>query len=188
MIRQIYIRTVCTAVLLAGLTSGILAADVSNGEKLFNVNCTACHHLEMRLVGPALKNVHQRHDSTWMFRFIRSSQSMIEAGDSTAVALFNTYNKVIMPDQNLTQDEISDILAYLRAASADEAGADDNPIPRPETVKSDIRPLKFTDYRFWIMYTIIVILVIVAINYKAELVALNKRVDPDEAERMSQAP
>lgn len=182
---RIFLTTIVTSILTM---QNLSATDVAEGESLFTTHCTACHHLEMRLVGPPLKNVTQRRDTTWLLRFIRSSQSMIQAGDSTAVALFNTYNKVQMPDQDLTPDQIRSILAFL-GQSGGAATAEDNRIPRPAQAQaSDIKPLKFTDYRFWMLYTVTVILVIVSINYKAEMVALNKRVDAEEADRMRQIP
>lgn len=153
------------------------AAGINEGETLFTQNCKACHHLEMRLVGPALKGVEQRHTEDWLIRFIRSSQTMIQAGDSAAVALFNTYNKVPMPDQNLSDAQIHNILAYLKEAGK-PAVVETGGITRPPAtaVASYSRPPKFSDYRFWIMYTVTVILVIVSIYYKAELIALSKTV------------
>ncbi len=154
--------------------------QIAMGEQLYALHCRACHHLEMRLVGPPLSGIGSRRDEQWLMSFIRSSQSMIAAGDSIAVALYEQYNKVPMPDQNLTSDEIHGIIAYLDY-TAIEQPRDDGGILRPPMMaaSSDIRPLKFSDYRFWIIYTVTVVLVIVAIFYKAELIALKKRVEGD---------
>jgi mono/diheme cytochrome c family protein len=155
-----------------------IAGVVAEGELLFTQNCKACHHLEMRLVGPALKGVDQRHDEGWLLRFVRSSQTMIQEGDSAAVTLFNTFNKVPMPDQNLTDGQIRSILAYIKNADKPVLVASGG-IPRPAAtiIAGPVSPPRFSDYRFWIMYTITVVLVIVSIYYKAELIALRKRVE-----------
>lgn len=156
--------------------SGLLSTASANpeGEKLFTTLCKACHHLEMRLVGPPLKGVGQRHDEEWLLKFIRSAGTVIASGDQTAIDLFNTYNKVPMPDQNLTDDQIRSILDYIREAGTPQEESD---IPRPEVVKSNAKPLRFSDFRFWIMYTITVVLTIVAVYYKAEMVLLRKKVE-----------
>jgi cytochrome c551/c552 len=161
-------------VLLAFSTFVASLSANPEGEKLFSTLCKACHHLEIRLVGPPLKNVSQRHNEEWLLKFIKSSTSMIASGDKAAIELFNTYNKIPMPDQNLTDDEIRSILSYILEASSPAEGA---AISRPETVKSNAKPLKFSDFRFWIIYTITVVLTIVAVYYKAEMALLTKKVE-----------
>ena len=157
-------------------TSMLFAASPEEGAKLFKANCKACHHMELRLVGPALKDAHTKHSEEWLLKFIKSSTSVIASGDTTAINLFNTYNKVPMPDQALTDDEIRSILAYIEVESAGGASAD-TPFPRPEVVKANVKPLAFTDFRFWIMYTVTVLLTIVAVYYKAEMASLKRKVE-----------
>lgn len=157
------------------------AADslmVAEGNKLFTQTCTACHHLQQRLVGPALQGVDQRHDEAWILKFVKSSQTMVLGGDSAAVALFNTYNSVIMPDQNFTDDQIRSILAYIKDSEISR-GPVPGEISRPVITSnvSAVSPPKFSDYRFWILYTVTVLLIIVSIYYKAELIALRKKVE-----------
>lgn len=166
--------------IIAGLQ--VTASDslaVVQGEELFVQNCKACHQLDQRMVGPALNGVQDRRSDEWIHNFIKSSQSMIAAGDSAAVALFNTYNQVMMPDQNLTDEEINSILAYIGSGGVQIARSGTIPRPEPTTAVSTMKPPRFSDYRFWILYTVTVLLVIVSIYYKAELIALRKRVLPE---------
>jgi mono/diheme cytochrome c family protein len=174
--KQIQLTLICCVI---GFITAANASDslmVAQGESLFTANCKACHHLEMRLVGPALKGVENRHERDWIIDFIQSSQTMVQNGDSTAVALFNTYNKVIMPDQSLSENDIESILAYVATAGQQPVATGDIVRPQDSRAKAHVRPLKFTDVRFWLLYTITVVLVIVAIYYKAELIALQKKV------------
>lgn len=86
-----------------------------NGEILFKQRCAACHTVgNGKLVGPDLKNVTVRRKEDWILRFVKSSQAVVKSGDQTAVALFNENNKIVMPDQNLNDSEIKDILAYVK--------------------------------------------------------------------------
>ncbi len=88
------------------------------GESLFKQVCFACHRINGgKLVGPDLARVHQRRSEDWLIRFIRSSQSVIQSGDAVAAALFEEHNKLIMPDNNYSDDQIRSILAYIREAS-----------------------------------------------------------------------
>ena len=176
-------RYVWVLLILISAVHQLTAADslaVENGKKLFTQNCKACHMVDRRMVGPALKGVETRHSEDWIFSFVKSSQAMVEQGDSAAVALFNTYNQVIMPNHTLQNEQIRDILTYIAEASAGGAGGEGG-IVRPVVASANagLRPPKFSDFRFWILYTITVLLVIVSIYYKAELIALRKQVQPE---------
>jgi len=108
---------------------GIPTADaaISEGETLFNNNCTVCHAINTVIVGPALKNVHERRELPWLINFIRNSQQVIQSGDDYAVNLYNEYNKTLMPSFDYSDEQITNIVAYLKAESqapAETAAAD----------------------------------------------------------------
>jgi mono/diheme cytochrome c family protein len=72
-------------------------AAISAGEALFSANCKACHRVDKVLVGPALKDVHNRAPSIdWIKSFIKNSSGVIASGDDYAVKLYNQYNKTQM--------------------------------------------------------------------------------------------
>lgn len=88
------------------------------GEEIFNNTCKACHTINGgRLIGPDLAGIKEKRDQDWLISFIRASQKMVSAGDSLAVALFEEYNNIPMPDNNLSDDEILSILNYIEGAS-----------------------------------------------------------------------
>lgn len=90
----------------------------TQGESTFTKTCQACHSIgKGRLVGPDLKDVHNKRTEDWLLKFIKSSQSMVNGGDADAVAIFNEYNKTIMPDQVLTDAEIKEIISYIKYQS-----------------------------------------------------------------------
>lgn len=95
------------------------AQDVANGKSLFESNCTSCHAIQEKTIGPALKNVDQRHDEAWLIKWIRNSTAMIKSGDPAAVKLFNDNNKVAMSTfENFSDKDIKDILAYVKEESS----------------------------------------------------------------------
>ena len=49
--------------------------------------------------------------------FVQSSQSMIERGDPEAIAVFEEYSNLPMPDPPLSEAQIRDVLAYVRTAA-----------------------------------------------------------------------
>lgn len=94
-----------------------------DAAKLYQV-CSACHQIgKGRLVGPDLKGVTERRDREWLIRFIRNSQEVIQSGDAYAVKLFEEYNKIPMPPNNLTDEEINAILDYIENYDPEKAAA-----------------------------------------------------------------
>jgi len=90
----------------------------------FTTRCSGCHSVgKGDVVGPDLRNVLLRHDRNWLHSFIRSSQSVIRAGDAKAMALFHKYGGRRMPDHNLSIPEIDRLLDLIAAGGPRDAGA-----------------------------------------------------------------
>lgn len=87
--------------------------DVKAGEALYKSNCAACHKLDKKGVGPALRNVAEKYERDWLYKWIKNSQGLIKSGDSKAVALFAEYNNSVMTSfPGLSNNDIDNILAY----------------------------------------------------------------------------
>jgi mono/diheme cytochrome c family protein len=127
-------RRVVVAVILGALSAGwTAAAQTAPGEALFQSSCAACHTIGGgRLVGPDLQGVGERRSEAWLIGFIQHSQQLVAAGDSTAVALFNEYEEMPMPDQPLSADEIRQVLGYIRGAAPTGAARDTAVAPASE--------------------------------------------------------
>lgn len=87
--------------------------DAAAGKELFNAQCAACHKLDAKMTGPALRNVTDRRDTKWLHSWIKDSQAMVKSGDAEAVKIFEEYNKSIMASfPQLSDADIDNILAY----------------------------------------------------------------------------
>ena len=93
------------------------ASDAASVRSIFEKRCTGCHTFGKGVkVGPDLKGVTERRDRGWLLKFIRSSSSVIQSGDPTAVSLFNQYKKERMPDwTDFTPEQIGSILDFFAA-------------------------------------------------------------------------
>ena len=88
-------------------------AAVQAGKKLFNANCAACHKLNKRAVGPALKGVSAKYDKEWLYSWIKNSTAMVKSGDAQAVAIYEEYNGSVMTSfPQLSNENIDNIIAY----------------------------------------------------------------------------
>src|SRR4051812_27839608 len=90
------------------ITSKIAFAQ--DGEALFKSNCTSCHAINDKVIGPPLKNVQTKHSEEWLLKWVHNSQALVKAGDADAVKLFNDNNKVVMTSFNLKDPEIKAII------------------------------------------------------------------------------
>jgi len=100
-------------------------ADPVKGKALFNTNCAACHTLDKKMVGPALRNVEARLsedqglDRDWIYKWIRNSSSVIKSGDTYAVKIYAENNNAAMtPFPQLSDEDLNSILAYTAQPKA----------------------------------------------------------------------
>ena len=94
------------------------ASDVNTemaarGEAKFNAICVACHMIDSRMIGPAMKGIYERRSPEWVMNMILNPDGMLKE-DPIAKALLKEYNNAIMLNQNLTEDEARDVAEYLR--------------------------------------------------------------------------
>jgi len=109
-------------------------ARISEGESLFKANCTTCHRVHQKLVGPALKNVYDRAPSLdWIVNFVHNSSKVIASGDEYANNLYNEYNQTQMTAfPTFSREQILSIMGYIKqetekgpeTAAAPAQGAD----------------------------------------------------------------
>lgn len=86
---------------------------VKKGKKLFEVNCTTCHKVEKKFIGPSLKGILDRRSPEWVLNMILNPEEMIKK-DPIAKQLLLQFNGAPMANQNITQDEAIALLDYLR--------------------------------------------------------------------------
>jgi len=84
------------------------------GKKLFKANCAACHNVgTKKVVGPGLQDVGEKYEREWLGKWIKNSGELIASGDADANAIFNEFNKSIMPPQAVNDADIDAILEYI---------------------------------------------------------------------------
>ncbi len=103
------------------MSMSMMAQDLDKGKKVFKDNCAACHagNMKDKLVGPGLGGSEERwadFPKEDLYKWIRNSMGLVETGHKRAVEVFEEYSKIQMtPFPNLTDEEITDMLAYVDA-------------------------------------------------------------------------
>ncbi len=121
--------------------------DPAKGKTLFNTNCAACHQLDKKMTGPALRNVETRLSETagldraWIYAWIRNSNAVIRSGDAYANKIYAEYNNSAMTAfPQLSDADLNDILAYTAqpkqepvVATTDPAAAGNGTVSGPDS-------------------------------------------------------
>ena len=110
---MLLIKRILLVALLAPSLSTSQEVDIQAGKSLFNTNCAACHQLNRKAVGPALRGVTDKYDKEWLYKWIKNGTQMIKDGDPQAVAIWEEYNRAVMTNYpQFSNQDIDNILAY----------------------------------------------------------------------------
>ena len=107
------------------------------GPTMFRTRCAACHTIGGgEGVGPDLLGVTTARGRAWLTKYILAPDKMLTEKDPVAVALFNKYNKVKMPNLHLAPADVKTLLDYFDAQTAAAAQGSDSS-EKPETTKTE---------------------------------------------------
>jgi mono/diheme cytochrome c family protein len=86
---------------------------VQRGMELFKTNCSACHKVDKRFIGPSPRGIMKRRSPEWIMNMILDPKLMTEQ-DRCAKDLLVEFNGAAMANQNMTEEQARDILEYFR--------------------------------------------------------------------------
>ena len=93
------------------------------GRYLYSTKCVACHTIGFGArVGPDLAGAISARDRGWLARYIAAPDRMRSDRDPIALALLAQYGDKRMPNLNLSETDVADLLRYLTTVGA-KAGA-----------------------------------------------------------------
>ena len=142
------------------------APPVEEGKSIFLTRCAACHNVNKKLTGPALNGIDKKRSAEWIINFVRSSQTMVKAGDEDAVAIFEEFNKIPMPDHaDLTEENINNIVAFIKSESKEVVTA--TPYI-PGKLKTTYTPLKLNDYYFMGGFLAVVAMLVMVLYFAVQ--------------------
>lgn len=97
-----------TSITLDAIDEGL----VEKGKEVFKANCTACHKIGKRFVGPALHGITERRSPEWIMNMILNPEVMIVENEA-AKQLLAEYSAP-MANQGLTEEEARALLEMFR--------------------------------------------------------------------------
>jgi protein SCO1/2 len=108
------------------------------GPSMFRTRCAACHTIGGGDgVGPDLLGVTAARGRDWVARYILAPDKALAAKDPIALALFNKYNKVKMPNLHLTPVDVRTLLDYFDKQTAAITKASDSSAESSDAMKAE---------------------------------------------------
>ncbi len=154
---------VVTFFIVSTVTFSVHAQSVEDGEKLYKANCTACHMIDKKLIGPPLLGISEKYSEEWLIKWIKNSSEMIASGDPQAVAIYEEYNKSPMTAfLHFSDEDVLNILAYIEAAPSMKEAL----VGSSETVGEAVLESESSDYVLLAIF--LVLLLFVAGLWKAK--------------------
>ncbi len=113
--------------------------DISNrGRYIFGSQCAACHTIgHGEKIGPDLFGVASVRETEWLRRFITEPDKVIKEKDPIAVALYNKYKQVNMPNTRLTKEDVNELVKFLQSQVADPAAKETSEPAKTSAVTTD---------------------------------------------------
>ena len=87
---------------------------IEEGKGIYNMTCVACHDIDQKKLGPALKFVTKQRSPEFIMNLLLNTAQM-QKDDPTTKALLKEYNNLPMPDPGLNQAKARSVLEYLRS-------------------------------------------------------------------------
>ena len=92
--------------------------EIARGEYLFRSRCSSCHSLGAGDgMGPDLIGVTHKRDPAWLARWIAVPDEMLAEEDPLAVALFNQYRQLPMPNLGLNDVDVAAVIDFIEKQS-----------------------------------------------------------------------
>ena len=114
--------------------------SIPRGEQLFRTRCANCHsvtgHEQEGALGPDLLGVTRLRDRDWLLNWLRAPDQMLASKDPVAMALYEKYNKLAMPNMRLNQQDATALISYIDEETQRLAGTPKQPNPGSSVTES----------------------------------------------------
>jgi protein SCO1/2 len=93
--------------------------NADKGRYVFASQCAACHTIgHGDKIGPDLLGVTNVRDRVWLERFIATPDKVLAEKDPIAVALFEKYKRVKMPNLRMADVDLQNLMKFLMSQNA----------------------------------------------------------------------
>jgi len=107
------------------------------GEDVYSTRCATCHTIgQGDKLGPDLLGVVSNRERDWLIRWLQEPDAMLKEKDPLAIALYNKYNKVPMPNMRLSHQDALDLIQFMQEESQRVSANASSAVPSTEHPQS----------------------------------------------------
>jgi protein SCO1/2 len=100
-------------------TSQLQTWKLNPGRYLFARECAACHTIgHGDKIGPDLQGVTNQRTDKWLHEFVSAPDKMLDKKDPVAMALYERYKHLRMPNLTLNDQDVDTIIRFLKSEDA----------------------------------------------------------------------
>ncbi len=165
-------------------------AVIAAGEATFKANCTQCHQIHKKVIGPALAGVYERRSIEWLNAWIRNSQALIASGDEDAIAIYEEYNRTQMTAYPFDDNQIMELLAYIQAETIKGPPVEEVAVAATGTAEGDSVSSSYLTAVIIILVVVLVlalIALVIAVNTLTKYLKEKKDLGEEEEELVNQS-
>lgn len=86
---------------------------VAKGKEVYQANCTACHKIDKKFIGPPPTGIMERRTPEWIMNMIMDPEGMVK-NDPLARDLLIEFNGSPMANQGISEEEARQMVEYFR--------------------------------------------------------------------------
>src|ERR1700755_2634962 len=104
-----------------GKSPNLIATDslsISQGQILFQTNCSGCHNFRHDGIGPNLSGITENNTINWLKDFIHDPKTVIDSGTERTKKLLVDYHTVMPSFTQLKDEELDHLIAFLHTQKA----------------------------------------------------------------------
>ncbi|MBK9328594.1 MAG: c-type cytochrome [Sphingobacteriales bacterium] len=171
-------------------TDAAAVDKAKQGMELYKANCTACHAIDRKLVGPALTGVWDRWESeAKIVAWVQNSSKLIASGDPYSNKIFSEYNKSVMQAfPQLSAEQIMNILVYVKAKSAGVALPFEAPPAGPSSSAGNTATAANEGTATWYIWALLAFLIVLSALLWSVSAKLDKVVREKKGEVVEDVP
>lgn len=122
--------------------------SIPRGEQLYRTRCATCHSITGKepkgALGPDLLGVTFKRDINWLLNWLRAPEQMLADKDPIAMALYEKYDRLVMPNMRLNKQEALALIDFMEDVTRKKVRLPDAPknAETPVQAKFTVSPEK----------------------------------------------
>jgi len=135
-------------ILITLVSFSLISQTYQEGKNIFNQNCSSCHQMDKKMVGPKLMNVVDKQSADWVYQWVKNNKELRETGDKHANDIYEEYGGAAMPVyEYLGEEKLKSVVLYLKEWKNKQTQSE--PDSKEQKVSNTNQPVNRYEFPTW---------------------------------------